>query len=212
MKRIETIHQKLKQLIAKDVNFKTFGSKEPWNGHEYNLHPCIRLNKLADIERSAKIKLPEEYKEYITLIADGGAGPYYGLYCLNEGIDKQASYFDENEQNLETFFQSFPYNNEDVISKIDSNTTILDDGEALFRREHPTPGIIFLAEYGCGGYYVLVINGEQYGKVWFFHSDGFLNPCCIEGKQLNFFDWYENWLDTSLNDLNKSIPHISKDI
>jgi hypothetical protein len=201
MERIETIRKKLHELIVKDTEFKIFCAEKSWNGHEYKLNPCLTISGIKKFEKNLNIELPKEYKEFLTTIANGGAGPCYGLYDLNYGISCQARYFDEKDQKPNIFLAPFPYSNKEVLSKIDDSKTIIDDNIEIFEKKHPTTGLIFLSEYGCGGYYVLVVNGEQYGKVWFYHSDGFLNPCCIKGKQLKFFDWYEYWLKTSLDSL-----------
>ena len=73
--------------------------------------------------------------------------------------------------------------------------------QAFFQNMHNrdrVQGVVYLSEYGCGGYYVLVVTGECYGQVW-YTQEGHLAPLCNhDGTIFSFFDWYEYWLDKSL--------------
>jgi hypothetical protein len=204
MERIEIIRQKLEELKAKDVEFMTFGSKEAWAGHEYELYPVVEADYLAEIEREANIVLPEEYKIYLTQVADGGAGPCYGLYPVKQAIERTMRQFKSESEYLGEFFAPFPLPDADVAEYLRTAEEHSDDDFEAFPAPDILPGILYLAEYGCGGYYVLIVSGEQHGKVWFCHSDGYLNPCYSGGQQHSFFDWFERWLDTSLARLSNA--------
>lgn len=58
-------------------------------------------------------------------------------------------------------------------------------------------GLLPIAHHGCGVFEVIVVAGEQRGRVWWCdmrwapHHDE-------QGKQLGFLDWYERWLDAEL--------------
>jgi len=57
-------------------------------------------------------------------------------------------------------------------------------------------GFIPLAHHGCGMFSVLVVTGEQRGRVWF--CDMGWVPEHSEVGQFGFLDWYEHWLDRCL--------------
>lgn len=68
-----------------------------------------------------------------------------------------------------------------------------------------TNGLIRLCNYGCGVFINLVVNGEDYGKMWTDDrgSDGGIYPSIeLENQEkLGFLKWYEFWLDNSLEKL-----------
>ena len=76
-KRIE---EKLKKLIELDKEFSIFGS----NSHGYVINSKFTGEELQKFEKRNKITLPEEYKEYLKNVGNGGAGPFYGLLELEE--------------------------------------------------------------------------------------------------------------------------------
>ncbi|MDR3294672.1 MAG: hypothetical protein LBT26_02415 [Clostridiales Family XIII bacterium] len=63
-------------------------------------------------------------------------------------------------------------------------------------------GIVYLADEGCGMYSALVVNGEEYGHVWYIdlanEVGAFPLKHLVTGEPLQFFDWLELWLDASL--------------
>lgn len=202
--RLHTIREKLKRLIATDTEFKIFGSKEPWNGHEYELNPTLSEDDIRNFEEAAEVNLPADYRLYLSQIADGGAGPYYGLRFLQAAVEEAISYYDTvgegdpPQLRLRDYFQPFPISTEAVQSYIRAVEEMEDDELQPFTLPPTLTGVLFLSEYGCGGYYVLVVQGEQAGTVWFFQVEEYLKPVLSNGKQSSFFDWFENWIDYSL--------------
>ncbi|MCB9437932.1 MAG: leucine-rich repeat domain-containing protein [Anaerolineales bacterium] len=205
--RLHIIHEKLKRLIATDTEFKIFGSNEPWNGHHYELNPTLSEDDIRNFEEAAEVKLPADYRLYLSQIADGGAGPYYGLRFLQAAVEEAINNYDTvgegdpPQLRLREYFQPFPISAEAVQSYIRAVEEIEDDELQPFDLPPTLSGILFLSEYGCGGYYVLVVQGEQAGTVWFFQSGEYLQPIFNNGKQWGFFDWFENWIDRSLLEL-----------
>jgi hypothetical protein len=51
--------------------------------------PPLSEQHVADFEDEIRVSLPEPYRAYRRSIADGGAGPYYGIFPLRKG-----EYFD----------------------------------------------------------------------------------------------------------------------
>jgi Leucine-rich repeat (LRR) protein len=202
--RLLRIKDKLEQLIKKDSQFQIFGSNHEWNGHRYQLHEPLAEADLAAFEAQHQLQLPDEYRAFLNQLANGGAGPFYGLYSLADGISEAEQYStEENEPVKNPFAQDFPLSNDDVKKFISYYDRQIEEGEDdnIQYPDVPDPltGVIFLSQYGCGWSYCLVVKGEQAGSVW-YHGES-LSPCFSQGRQWTFFDWYEDWLDRSLKEL-----------
>lgn len=63
-----------------DKKCEQFGA----NKHKYNLNPVISLAKVRDFEQRHRIRLPQGYVDFLTQVGNGGAGPDYGIYSLEE--------------------------------------------------------------------------------------------------------------------------------
>ena len=76
----ENIIAKLSKLKAADRDYKSFGS----GPHGYKLNPTLGLDQFEQIEEKYRCSFPEEYKHFITHIGNGGAGPSYGLFPIEQ--------------------------------------------------------------------------------------------------------------------------------
>lgn len=68
------------QAGARDPSHLIFGA----NRHKYKLNPPASPKQVRRFEEKHNLLLPKEYKFFLTQIGNGGAGPYYGLYSLEE--------------------------------------------------------------------------------------------------------------------------------
>ncbi|MGB4773970.1 MAG: hypothetical protein WBP45_02245 [Daejeonella sp.] len=223
--RLVTIEAKLQKLIKTDIEYKVFGSNEPWDGHLYELIPPLEKTSINTLEEKMSVKLPVEYAEYITHIADGGAGPYYGLYNSWPASTKAVNYIqrytnkdaeiteefieDEVLNNFTAYFKPFPISNQEINEFFEKIKSGKDPENEAFNIPDDFYGFLVLSEYGCGEYRILIITGEAAGTVWFFHADGKLYPCFKINNMGNyetctFYDWYEEWLDESMQLVIKS--------
>ena len=76
---IEIIVTKLQKLKAQDIAFSIFGA----NTHKYNFNPILTEDEIFAFEQAYKINLPNEYRQFLMQVGNGGAGPFYGLYCID---------------------------------------------------------------------------------------------------------------------------------
>jgi len=74
----DDVRNKLVRLARQDHEFKVFGAAS----HKYRLKPVAAESEVDSIEKSYGIRLPDDYREYILTVANGGAGPYHGVYPL----------------------------------------------------------------------------------------------------------------------------------
>lgn len=54
--------------------------------HRFHPHPPIAEAELAALEAEHEIRLPADYRAYLTQVGDGGAGPWQGLLPVREAI------------------------------------------------------------------------------------------------------------------------------
>lgn len=57
------------------------------SAHGYRLQPPLTPTEATAIEAEARLRLPDEYRAWVTTIADGGAGPGQGIRPLREARD-----------------------------------------------------------------------------------------------------------------------------
>lgn len=209
--KIQQLKNKLSQLIELDKSFEVFGSES----HRYKLNPCISIAQIQTIESHFQIQLPEDYRDFLLEIGNGGAGPGYGLL----GVD--TTLIDVEKTQPDCFSQVFSltqeWNNLDLL-QLNNGKSVSEYFDDKFIR-----GTISVADYGCGIQARLVITGEQRGGIWiddrtneagiypltshcaaFFHDDPDIDTDIYESIEeekdaLSFYDWYENWLNRSIN-------------
>ena len=72
------ILEKLELLRSLDKEFTVFGSSV----HRYELNPPLSEIEFARIEKRYGCIFPENYKDFITKVGNGGAGPFYGIFPI----------------------------------------------------------------------------------------------------------------------------------
>ena len=196
-KRTDIIKEKIEKLISLDSDHKIFGAFS----HEYIQNSPLTSEQINEYERTHNIILPHEYKEFLLDIADGDVGPFYGLYPLlfNDDLvlklDKEFPFTLEDPFILSHVYDSIPddLSDEEEEEYYDKIYSLADCGHIL------------LATEGCGMYSALIVNGREYGNIWFkdLANDAGMFPLTNpkDSKPLGFYDWYELWLDKSIESL-----------
>lgn len=185
-KRIADIMTKMKGLSAKHP-VDTCGEFPPkWS-------EPLSEEKASDFECRNGIKLPEDYRRFITTVAKGGTQPFYGLLSIDE-MKKHDLKADVKEK--------FPY-----TLKSPLNIDKLSDEEyrKLFDDDSSDTGFIELCDEGCAMFNILIVNSgdeETYGTVWFYDlaNDAGIFPLVDpkSGKAMRFIDWLEYYVARSL--------------
>jgi hypothetical protein len=168
----------LRRLRTTDVGFRVFGSEQ----HRYSLGPTLSESELAAFESANRIRLPNEYRQFVAMIGNGGAGPFYGLAPLNaDGRDLS---------------QPFP-----VATVMDALAD--EDLERLPDDCDEYPGILEVCHQGCAIHCYLVVNGLAHGTIW----DGREK---FYPTELTFGMWYRRWLERALRvlDNERLIPRL----
>jgi len=215
IQHIERIQEKLKHLRQRDTTYQVFGA----NRHGYRLNSCLSLEQLDALEQRYHLSLPEEYQLFLQYIGDGGAGPYYGIYPIEQAL----------QETFEDQLDDSPIKGPDYFQQ-----PFMPPSSAKMTEEQGTHsffGLLRIAEIGCDGYCYLVVSGEERGTIWTDWEDIWLSPeygrapsslrlippqvwNCLDGQhnnqfvdyllsptyshRLTFFQWYEDWLDKEL--------------
>jgi hypothetical protein len=184
---LQRIRQKLDRLRVRDPEYQVFGSRS----HKYRLGAPLSEADLHSFERQLGVSLPSEYRAFLTQLGHRGAGPYYGLFALD----------DQDPQNITTIdnlAEPFPW--KDAFNGEASDDAIVDYSDIEFL-EMSLPGALYLCHYGCGLRVFLVVTGSCRGEVWHdFRDDsrGVYPVASQDGRRLTFLECYEQWLDKSL--------------
>lgn len=185
-KRIAGIMTKMKGLSAKNP-VDTCGEFPPrWS-------EPLAEEKVRDFEVRNGIKLPEDYRRFITTVARGGTQPFYGL----RGIDER-----KNHDLKANLAEKFPFT---LKNSLNINKISDEEYNKLFDGDYPDPGFIELCHEGCGMFSILIVNtedNETYGTVWYYDlaNDAGIFPLVnpVSGKAMCFIDWLEYYVNRTL--------------
>lgn len=202
------------QLIVRDLNNirrwnrweEVFGA----NVHHFECYPPLAESELIQFEIKFGIRLPVEYRLFILLVGNGGAGPAYGVFRLGEMDDGVGSMkWDSMDGFVGDLKVSFPFceswNDLNGMPQVESLCDEVQDhlfeafDQVYFR---PLDGAIPICHRGCALRDWLVISGSEAGNVW--RDDradyGGIYPFTLPGKErVTFYQWYCAWLDDVLH-------------
>lgn len=60
------------------IHANAFGSE----AHGFEMNPVLSESEAATFERSHDVVLPYDYRQFLTELGNGGAGPFYGIFPL----------------------------------------------------------------------------------------------------------------------------------
>ncbi len=169
----ERLRERLELLRSVDRQREVFGATT----HEYRRLDPATEQEIAAFEAAHGVKLPHDYRLWISQVSRGGSGPFYGLWPFD---DSEHDFADQWEP--ASLGRPFPltaeWSTEMPVPWTDS--------------ADPHDGCLYLSHQGCGYYDFLIVTGERAGEVWtnFTAGDG---P--ITASSDSFFAWLSSWLD-----------------
>jgi hypothetical protein len=206
----ERVKESIRRLGA--AQSRIFGA----NGHHFLLNPPLAEADVLGFEQRHHIRLPVDYRGFLTAIGNGGAGPFYGLFPLGmmDGLGVQLKGWNEADGFVGTLSKPFPLSDvwNDLRGKPSDELAETDDEEYWKQFDrfeesyfHSTivDGAIPICHLGCALRIWLVLTGEQAGKLW---RDGRadwtgLSPLQLAtGSPATFSTWYSEWLDGALQE------------
>ena len=137
----------------------------------------------------------------MTRVGHGGAGPYYGLFSLEDRDPEDLTDYDLIQKPFRWVEAFNPY---DLVDPCGQEDVWCDEeGEEGAQPQVilGVSGALYICSYGCAIRFFLVVKGQCQGEVWRdaqADDDGIVPECDNSGGHLGFFDWYEKWLDESL--------------
>ncbi len=145
-----------------DPGLKAFGACR----HEWRFNPPARIEEVQALEHELNITLPEGLVRYLTQLGNGGCGPDYGIYSIDE-IRRKSSWLPDNpdlpvllspemnKSEWEEFvrgYDSIPY---------DEN---YDDAAARYLGRL-TAGTVAVSAPGCTLQSLLICRGAYSGRI-----------------------------------------------
>lgn len=197
--RIAAILERLSRLRAQDLRTETIdlggvevvGYRCAVHGatrHRYEFRDSIDDLHLAEFEDRLGMQLPSEYRSWIIQVADGGAGPMYGLIPLS----------DEPEA------MTLEYGSDFVAEQAIATRTAADDTDIWKRNtEILHRGMTFVAEEGDGAWNVLILRGSAAGQIWWLDAEHAIARPILHPERrspVGFLDWYELWLERAFTE------------
>ena len=167
----------------------------------------------ADAFESAHhIRLPSDYRWFLTNIGNGGAGPYYGIFPLGKTDDfSSTKRWQEGDGFIGHLAEPFPFTEpwNDLSAMppddlVESDESLYAELSREFEQSYffAVNGAIPICHIGCAIRIWLVVSGPESGNLWCDDraNDGGFQPI-VEGgtARLQFLPWYRKWLDEALN-------------
>ncbi len=177
---VKHIRGLLKQAKEKDRDFAVFGA----GSHKYNLSPPASITAIEAFEQKYGIRLPEEYRNFLLLVGNGGAGPYYGIYGV-KALEKEIAENDTYDVLAEPVI--YP-----EMTDEDWDKAADPEGRCEQEEPHPYAGILPIGSQGCTYMMGIVLRGAHQGQVVYYDEDFCGKPFFVREK--GFLAWYERWL------------------
>jgi hypothetical protein len=183
-----------------------FGSD--WHG--FQLNPVLSETEVLEFEREHRVTLPEDFRQFLTSVGNGGAGPFYGVFSLGEMDDNfGVQRWQEGDGFVGILSRPFPFQEE--WNEL-SSMPITDLGESEYERQMEAfeksywnsslvNGAFPIGHEGCALRIFLVVTGEAAGHLWEDRRSeyGGLRPVRLaNGSVATFSGWYEEWLEQCL--------------
>lgn len=184
------IYELLNKARKADSEYKVFGSDR----HKYQLNPPVSKDEVLKLEADFNIKLPEDYVYFLTEIGNGGAGPYYGLYSLEELRKHQYCMHQDNKLNPVIDINLSKEMWKDLIEQMDTDDDILYDEI----EQHINTGVFIIGTQGCTYDNLLMCKGSESGNIvyidWNLESE---YPPFL--TKMSFWEWYIGFFQDIVN-------------
>jgi len=171
------------------------------DSHRFKLNSPIREAEIVKFERHHNINLPPDYRLFLLIAGNGGAGPDYGVHKL--GCADEDKPWRPDDWLIGDLSAPFPHTQAWNPVPFTAAGEGPDDAalEAIqaeyFALKHVN-GAIPICQRGCNLRFWLVITGTATGHVWYDRRvewNGLSPVKSGAAKRASFVDWYCDWLD-----------------
>lgn len=184
----------LEQAHRIDQKCQLFGTSK----HQYKLNSPINESVVRAVEEKYNFTFPEDYFQFITKVANGGAGPDYGIMSFEDSLMTQAynNFQEAYKCSLKKPFVPRRMMPDEVENYAFSKTAYEQNPNKYFIYEKEdddicnTDGFFVLGTHGCQWDFGLIVSGERKGQV--FDTD---NEGAYAFVAHSFSAFYQEWLD-----------------
>ena len=180
---VKRILKLLEQARAKDPDFARFGAYS----HQYKLAAPAGEEAIRKFEEQQGVRLPEEYRDFLMFIGNGGAGPYYGLYGLKALEDDLSD--SRGLRRCRSLEEPVIY---PKMSEEEWDRIVNPEGRRKGEEVYPYTGVLPIGTQGCTLMTGLMLTGPYRGQVVYYDNDFCGPPFFVREK--GFLSWYERWL------------------
>jgi hypothetical protein len=185
--------------------------------HTPDMRPPATQETLDRVESLAGVRLPEDYREFVTTVGDGAPGPYGGITSLADALTQievswgPAVLGRDNPLTTDVDFGEIlgkPADWDDHEARLDDDLEYAAGWEELqaeYIFEPWCQGRLPIADYGCGDWFFLILRGPRRGTVWVDSVVGATGLYCLE---VDFKTWYSRWLDYALDRASRGDDYI----
>jgi len=164
------------------------------------LNPPLEETEVLAFESQYNIRLPEEYREFLLTVANGGVGPVYALERLGQ---YNGTSWDEIPGMVGELSSPFPYIDQWNAKPIDASRPVEEQYQQQdwYWDARHVNGAIPISSLGCGLVQLLIVTGSERGNIWFDDRadwKGLYPDSTDHSKRVTFFEWYRNWADDEL--------------
>lgn len=210
MDKFDAINRDLKTLRESKKALKVFGAAS----HGYRVNPPLSEEEIIAFEAQHKVKLPEDYRQFLMRVGNGEAGADYGVFPLGKMDDgfRLAPWGDFVGDLSKPFPHTQAWNDltgepPDFEGELDSpeEDEYWEQQEAfdeIYWNPSNMNGAIPICHLGCALRLWLVVNGPEKGNIWQDNraDQGGIEPLqTATQKRVTFFEWYRAWLDEALS-------------
>jgi hypothetical protein len=167
-------------------------------------------------ERGHNVRLPTEYRHFLTAVGNGGAGPYYGIFPLGKMDGLGGSIESWTEGFIGVLAEPFLFTDDwndlqempsDELRQADEQEyeRRLDQFESRYWGSSLMNGAIPICHEGCALRVWLVVTGPQAGHLWHDGRSDYsgLKPLRLaDGSRATFSTWYGEWLEDALRQVS----------
>ncbi len=202
--------RRIGEILRKLEMARSIPGCEAWFGvgkHQFRLNPPLAEAELVAFERQHGVVLPDDYRQFLLLAGDGGAGPYYGI----EPLSAWDTWFEEEARSPGFLASPCPLV-DNAAARQAWNAALARDRRLSEGKVNPGAapcaawkeflprewgewgkGTINICDQGCTYSTRLIVAGEARGRIVYLDAQGWYPPYFV--KDLGFLDWYERWLE-----------------
>lgn len=177
----------------------------PWcDSGPFGPHSPIDQHELTAFEAEHRVRLPDEYREFLIRVGDGGRWPGVVQERFGWVGDTPWRQGDGWVGPLSATFTIYgAWNDQSGRPAVDQER----EGDAEYERQHEEwmgrhfdpsrlAGAMPLHDYGCNQYAWLVVTGPQAGGVYYDgrgNDEGIFPFLCPDGaRRMRFLDWFRS--------------------